>query len=280
MTTYKEIFGKYVKNYSSDPSSDIEGQIWYNSTSGTFKTAVTNTGTWSSGGNLNTARFVLAGAGTQTAAVAFGGQPTPNTNTNATEKYDGSTWTTSGNMNTPRGTLAGCGSQTAALGFGGYATPGGNTAATEKFNGSTWTSVNNMGTARYFLGGCGIQTAALAAGGWQPGVASVTNVEKYDGTNWTASTALPGARSGVTLAGTQTAALLWGNNYFGGNATSLKFDGTTWTDGGFMTVPSINRAGGAGSDFSRQIFLRRAISHTSKSSSRFMRPAVQRYTVP
>ena len=37
MTTYKEIFGKYVKNYSSDPTADAEGQVWYNSTSGTFK---------------------------------------------------------------------------------------------------------------------------------------------------------------------------------------------------------------------------------------------------
>jgi hypothetical protein len=41
MTTYKELFGKYVQNYASDPTStDAEGQIWYNTTSGTFKTAL------------------------------------------------------------------------------------------------------------------------------------------------------------------------------------------------------------------------------------------------
>ena len=41
MTTYKELFGKYVLNVTSDPTStDAEGQIWYNSTSGTFKTAL------------------------------------------------------------------------------------------------------------------------------------------------------------------------------------------------------------------------------------------------
>jgi hypothetical protein len=40
MTTYKEIFGKYVKNYSSDPTADAEGQVWYNTTSGTFKSVV------------------------------------------------------------------------------------------------------------------------------------------------------------------------------------------------------------------------------------------------
>jgi hypothetical protein len=50
---------------------------------------------------LNTARRNLAGAGTQTAALAFGGYDT--WNTGATEEYNGSTWTTSpGSLNTAR----------------------------------------------------------------------------------------------------------------------------------------------------------------------------------
>jgi hypothetical protein len=36
-------------------------------------TGATSTGTWASGNNVNTARYDLAGAGTQTAALAFGG---------------------------------------------------------------------------------------------------------------------------------------------------------------------------------------------------------------
>ena len=75
MTTYKELFGKYVQNYASDPTStNAEGQIWYNTTSGTFKTALGSFGVWATGGNLNTARTDLAGstAGTQTASLAFG----------------------------------------------------------------------------------------------------------------------------------------------------------------------------------------------------------------
>jgi len=78
MTTYKEIFGKYVKNYSSDPTSDIEGQIWYNSTSGTFKTNLVGAAAWASGGNLATARQSPAGAGTQTAGLVFAGLTTVN----------------------------------------------------------------------------------------------------------------------------------------------------------------------------------------------------------
>jgi hypothetical protein len=40
---------------------------------------------------LNTARDELAGAGTQTAALGFGGSP-PGTGSN-TEEYDGTNWT-------------------------------------------------------------------------------------------------------------------------------------------------------------------------------------------
>jgi hypothetical protein len=48
---------------------------------------------WSKSSGLNTVRRLLAGAGTQTAALAFGGDAPPNTG--ATEEYDGSTWTQS-----------------------------------------------------------------------------------------------------------------------------------------------------------------------------------------
>jgi hypothetical protein len=71
MTTYKEIFGKYIKNYSSDPTDDVEGQVWYNSTTGVFKTNVSLGAVWASGGNLSTARRGLAGAGTQTAGLSL-----------------------------------------------------------------------------------------------------------------------------------------------------------------------------------------------------------------
>jgi hypothetical protein len=48
--------------------------------------------TWTSSNSLNTGRTSLAGAGTQTAALAFGGGDPPYTG--ATELYDGTSWTT------------------------------------------------------------------------------------------------------------------------------------------------------------------------------------------
>jgi hypothetical protein len=49
----------------------------------------------------------LAGCGTQTAALAFGGYIPPNTG--ATEEYNGTTWTSNPTgLNTARDGLAGC----------------------------------------------------------------------------------------------------------------------------------------------------------------------------
>ena len=74
MATYKEIHGTVIETVTSDPSNAVNGQVWYNSTDQVLKGFTSNpAGTFSSGGNLNTARNGLAGAGTQTAALAFGG---------------------------------------------------------------------------------------------------------------------------------------------------------------------------------------------------------------
>jgi hypothetical protein len=117
MTTYYETKGQKIQVLATDPSEVIEGQVWYNSTSNTLKVYKNFTDAWSTGGNLGTAREQLAGAGTQTAGLAFGGA-TP-TVTAATEEYDGSAWTAGGNLGTERRGLAGAGTQTAGLAFGG-----------------------------------------------------------------------------------------------------------------------------------------------------------------
>ena len=134
MTTYKEIFGKYVKNYSSDPTADAEGQVWYNSTSGTFKSVVASAA-WSSASPLITARTRLAGAGIQTASLAFGGR-TATAPSVLAEEYNGSGWSNGGNMGTGRYGMVNAGTQTAGLGAGGYRNPGGVSNATEEYDGS------------------------------------------------------------------------------------------------------------------------------------------------
>jgi hypothetical protein len=89
---------------------------------------------WTNSNSINTARTALAGAGTQTSALAFGGYTTAVTG--ATEEYDGTSWTSNPtSMSTARTELSGCGTTQAALGFGGYFPPAA-TAATEEWTGA------------------------------------------------------------------------------------------------------------------------------------------------
>ena len=46
MATYREIHGEAIKSLASDPSASAatEGQIWYNTTSKTFKVVVDDSG--------------------------------------------------------------------------------------------------------------------------------------------------------------------------------------------------------------------------------------------
>jgi hypothetical protein len=72
MAEYKGIFGTKIQNYTSDPDNPITGQVWYNETSQTMKFQYpTTVSAWSTGGNLNTARYLGASNGTQTSALVY-----------------------------------------------------------------------------------------------------------------------------------------------------------------------------------------------------------------
>jgi hypothetical protein len=88
--------------------------------------------TWTSVNSMNTLRAYNAGAGTQTAALTFGGD-LPGL-TAATEEYDGNSWTTVASLGTAKYLLGGAGDSTFGLAFGG-GTPA-NTAATEEWTGA------------------------------------------------------------------------------------------------------------------------------------------------
>jgi hypothetical protein len=180
-------------------------------------------GSWSASNNLNTARVYLAGCGTQTAGLSFGGYDT--TYSTVTEEYDGTSWTASNNLNTARYYLAGCGTQTAGLSFGGYDTT--RSAVTEEYDGTSWVASNNLNTARYNLAGCGTQTAGLSFGGSTGSYSAVT--EEYDGTSWTASNNLNTARYVLAGCGTQTAGLSFGGSTGSISAVTEEYDGTSWS---------------------------------------------------
>jgi hypothetical protein len=116
MATYKEIFGTDVEVVSSDPANPVTGQVWYNTTTQQLKGYKQFIGNaWSTGGNLNTARQFLGGAGSQTAALVFGGNKNPDTVTAETEAYNGSSWTEVADLNTARQNLGSAGTSNSCI---------------------------------------------------------------------------------------------------------------------------------------------------------------------
>ena len=207
-----------------------EGQLYFNSTTNTFKETITDIpgASFASGGNMNSPGSNAGGAsnGTPTATLVFAGdRPSRST---ITEQYDGSSWTEVNDMNEGRNNLGGFGTYNAANGFGGGESTTVNVVSNESWNGSSWTEVNNLNTARAYVAGCGLQTAGLAIGN-SPN-SGIT--ESFDGTSFTEVGDLNTGRYVGMASGSPTAAILTGgaNPSDGSQAVSEQFDGTTWTE--------------------------------------------------
>jgi hypothetical protein len=110
----------------------------------------------------------MAGAGTQTSALAISGNKPGTGITPEVESWNGSSWTEVGDVNTQRYILSASGADnTVALAFGGDTPPV--TGATESWNGSSWTEVADLSVARKQLAGNGTtNTTAIAFGGAPP----------------------------------------------------------------------------------------------------------------
>jgi len=246
MTTYKELFGKAVKFLSSDPANDAEGQVWYNSTTGTFRSVVVG-GSWSSSGGLGTARYALGKGttGTQTASIAALGRTSTGA-TGVTEEYNGSGWSTGGTANTARYGTGCFGTQTALVVAGG--TPPFTTAA-EEYNGSSWTTITSIpSTARSYLAGFGVETAGAVFGGGAttPGDTVFTTTDEYNGSSWTAGGNLNTGRNRIASTGTLTAGIAATGAVLPFNTASgvaEEYNGTAWTNVTSVNTPRYNVAG-------------------------------------
>ena len=121
MATYRELVGKNIKILSSDPSTGMDGEVWYNSTKGTLR-GLGAIEAWVSSSALTTARYNPGGGGDSTAALIFGGY-TGTAQSTATEEYNGSGWATGPVLGTARSGVSGTGTVTAGLSVGGVNPP-------------------------------------------------------------------------------------------------------------------------------------------------------------
>jgi hypothetical protein len=212
-----------------------EGQLYYNSTTNTFKETITDLpgASWASGVSINDGRNAVGSAGTTTAALLFTGDPvsgTPSGVSANTEKYDGSSWTEVNNTNTARREcFYGCGlTNTAALCAGGY-DGSAKTGNVETWDGTNWTEVANLNQTRNGGALVGSSTAAIGFGGIEPPFTGKT--EFWNGSTWTELNDLNTSRYTISGAGpSYTAALAFGGYGTTYDAETEEWNGTSWTE--------------------------------------------------
>jgi len=229
MSKYKEIKGFKVQTLASDTAATVAA-----------------TGSWSSGGNLNTARGQVVGFGvTAAAGAAMGTSPSLVT---SFEQYDGSSWTETTDINTAGRNGLGTGTLTAGLIYGGWPRAG----KTESWNGSAWTEVGDMtrgANASQSQAGGGSQTAAFAAGG-EPGTTYSQLAEIWNGSSWTEVAELSTLRQAAQGFGVTTAGYVAsgysppvGSPYKTANVEV--YDGSSWSETTNVNT-AVGQGGGAG----------------------------------
>jgi len=203
----------------------------YNKSTNTITAAA-----WASGGALNTGRHNLAGTGTQTAGLAFGGTPPV---TGKTEEYNGTAWTESGDLNTARDSFHGFGTQTAAVGAGGYFSPSpGFKDLVEEYDGSSWTAVTALPATRAQHAAAGVLTAGLVFGGHtgSPYDSVLSTTVEYDGTNWTSGGSLNNGTRYLSGAGTSQSNAIRCGGEGSPTAATEEYNGTAWSNGGALNT--------------------------------------------
>jgi len=222
MATYKEIKGVTIQTLDTDP---VEGGI--------------GGGSWSSGGDLNTARKGSMGFGVLTANIVAGGNnPGGGTTWGVVEQYNGTAWTEITDLNTARRSGKAVGSTTAGLVVAGVGAPPSREAKeTESWNGSAWTEVGDItrpASTQSFGSAGASNTSAMIFGG-EPGTTYFTYTETWDGSSWTEVNNLNTGRQSPAGFGIVTAAICAGGYSPPappGNvvASNESWDGTNWTE--------------------------------------------------
>jgi len=235
MTTYREIVGKKIKKVTSDPSDSIDGQMWYNSTTGAIRGLALNEG-WSSAPNLGTAAYTAGSFGIQTAGVRVGGTASGSNLANV-EHYNGSGWSSATAFPAAIASGSGAGTQTAGLIMGGRSPS--RTTNAFKYNGTSWTAANSIPTAADNIASCGNETQNNVIGAIgrtnSSGNAGTNTTLTFDGTNFASGPNINVTRmfNTVSGAGTGTAGLIVGG-FIDPSPNAMtnceEYDGSSWSN--------------------------------------------------
>jgi hypothetical protein len=141
------------------------GNIANPGTAATANTESYNGTSWTEVNDLNTARYYLGGAGTQTAAIATAGSTPPNVAKSENESWNGTSWTEVNDVNTARWQFGQAGTATASLMASGTTDNNNTTNVTESWNGTSWSEITEVNVARFAAVMTGSQTEALYIAG-------------------------------------------------------------------------------------------------------------------
>lgn len=241
MVDYTNIRGLRVKYLSADPTNSENGEIWYNSTSGTLKSAGMLSKAWaSSAAKSNQTSSSVSGI--QTAALSafgydYGG---PDTWSDTCEEWNGSSWTAGGTANRARYQTSQTGTSTATIAAFGVSRPLSPPHVTniqswaEEFNGTGWTNLTDAPQAMAGgVGEVGTTTAFLSGGGNDNNSGEPGNyVSEWNGASWSVGTSLPSDRGALGATGSQTDALFYGGSDAAvgeGITNTESYNGTSWT---------------------------------------------------
>jgi len=183
---------------------------------------------WTEVNNLLTGRTENSGAGTQTAALYFGGNYPPGA---LNEEWDGTSWSEKADLTYGRYGQGGSGTVTAAICVGGERPGAGYRAETEIWDGTSWSEKADLNTARAVPTNFGTTTASICSSG-QPEPAG--NTESWDGTAWTEVNNQVTGRKNKQQAGfgIQTLGMVYGGNKPAAyDALTETWDGTSWSAG-------------------------------------------------
>jgi len=240
MATFKEIRGQLIRKYTTNPANPLEGQMWYNNTTGTLKVRLTAPGAWASSNTFPDSRRAGYTTGTQTASIYAGGYIS--TTTDTTKSYNGTSWSSGPTFYESKFLGATAGTQTAAVTFCGNGPAGANRDSSGTWDGSSWTSGPTVPVGNQGNTGFGTSTAAVTCGG----SGDYDYSAEWNGLSWTAGNNMNVDRYGAGGSGTQTAGLASGGTDTPGTAlsTSSSYDGTNWTADSALTEVKRNMYGG------------------------------------
>ena len=250
MATYRNVQGGTIQSLSSDPTSPVNGEVWYNTTSNTFKfRGQLSSNSWAAGGSLITQppshqeMSYMCGFGNRSATMTVGGN---SPDTNLSQTYNDTSWTAGPNMTetiTSTGAVSSR-STTPSSQASGPAILGGdnnNPTGVLSFNwdGSSFSNNPASMTARRagpWAFGSGVPTANFWGGVGTPAPSPnyLSSGEVYNGTAFSASPATLNTARGVGTggqmgSGTPNSAII-ATGYAPAMTNSESFNGTAWSN--------------------------------------------------